>query len=356
MKRTIFTILFVLSISMLLIGCNEKVEIIEEEAVSDNNKSDVVLISDEDRIAMEKKKGLKPLNELKKPDNQDSGKINVDANHDGPKPWEMNLYLMSSEDGIIFDDENKILVVERGAVPNLILISDERLIATYQYFSEDDEAMFDKISYSVSYDEGATWSGPELINIINLPEPETNIIPHNNDPIDPALVQLSDGSFRLYFSYAEKGDDYLHLCSAKSDTIDGNFEYEGSNLEFEDYFVLDPAVIYFQDKWHHFTKGSNQIESEYGKVNFHSVSDDGVNFERVDDIILDFDMLGGVVETENNELMFYGSGGKSSRVAISPDGYNWEMVENGRFKGSDPGVVKLLSGDYLLLVQSGGTN
>lgn len=363
---------------MLLIGCNEKVEMIEEEAVVDNNSGDAVLMSDEERIAMEKEKGLEPLDGSKEQVNPDPGKINsdvendpgqinvdknsdpeqinVDADPDGPKPWEMNLYLMSSEDGINFDKNDQILVVERGAVPNLILTFDERLIATYQYFSEDDETMFDKISYSVSYDEGATWSGPESINIVNLPEPETNIVPHNSDPIDPALVQLEDGSFRLYFSYAEKGDKYLHPCSARSETMDGDFEYEGPNLELEDDFVLDPSVVYFNGEWHHYTTVHGQIESEDGEVNFHSVSSDGINFERVDDIVLDFKMLGGVVETENNELMFFGSGGKSSKIAISSDGYNWEMVENGRFSGSDPGVAILSDGTYLLLIQSNGGN
>ena len=141
---------------MLLIGCNEKFEMIEEEAVVDNNGGEAALMSDEERIAMEKEKGLEPLDGSKEQVNPDPGKINsdvendpgqinvdknsdpeqinVDADPDGPKPWEMNLYLMSSEDGINFDKNDQILVVERGAVPNLILTFDERLIASKQVF------------------------------------------------------------------------------------------------------------------------------------------------------------------------------------------------------------------------------
>lgn len=80
--------LFFLSISMLLIGCNEKFEMIEEEAVVDNNGGEAALMSDEERIAMEKEKGLEPLDGSKEQIKPDQGKMNYVVEND---PGQINV-------------------------------------------------------------------------------------------------------------------------------------------------------------------------------------------------------------------------------------------------------------------------
>lgn len=67
-------------------------------------------------------------------------------------PWHSALYISESDDGLNFDDGK--LFLEHSGVANIILTTQNQLIATFQYFSFTNEEMFDVIAYATSDDFG----------------------------------------------------------------------------------------------------------------------------------------------------------------------------------------------------------
>ena len=261
--------------------------------------------------------------------------IKDDPNRENKGPWYQSLYIAVSQDGLNFTGEKMFL--EHSGVANLILTSDDKLIATFQYFSYINEDMFDVIAYSVSGDYGNTWSSVKAVKIKGLDK--------GPNPVDPTLVELDDKTFRLYFTYHEHGSDYPQLFSAHGNSIESEFFSEGQQL-ITDEIVLDPAVVEFDGTWHHYTiKHGQQFGDTPGSpFNVHSISETGLDFKLVDDIEIDMGMLGDVIE-DNNGLRFY----NGSRSAFSTDGYNWTIDSGERVKGADPGVVKLPDGSYIMI-------
>jgi|GEM_PF-1119500 len=255
-------------------------------------------------------------------------------------PWNEDVYIAYSEDGTTFT-ENKLFVPHAG-VANLWLTTDGALIATMQYFSFTNEAYFDKIAYTVSEDNGLTWSTLTEIQFEGLHEPTKG----GPNAVDPTLVQLPDGTFRLYFTFESPGDGFPQLYSAAADTIDEVFVNEGKQLTIDE-IVLDPTVIYFDGTWHHYTTTQNPPQNNT-LTNVHSTSATGLDFTRQEDIVLPMSMLGGVI-AEGDMLRFYGcwNGIKS---ATSTDGFTWTMDPGTRVdQGADPGIAKLPDGSYVMV-------
>jgi hypothetical protein len=256
----------------------------------------------------------------------------LDPNMQNP-PENGKIYLAKSEDGLTFTDEK--MFVHRAGVPDILLTSDNRLIAVFQYFSFQYQELSGKIAYTVSDDFGETWSSVKRVLIQGL---QTG----GAVPVDPTLVELEDGSLRLYFTYHPPGQQYPGPHSAFSDSIDGTFVSEGLQLETDER-ILDPAVVYFNGMWHHYT--IKQVMGAGGSSEgVHSVSEDGLNFVRQDNIDLDFNFLGGAIE-DNGKLRFY----SGMRSAISEDGYTWTIEEGQRVNGADPGITRLPDGSYIIV-------
>ncbi len=278
----------------------------------------------------------------------------ADVNPGGASPWEMMAYIFISDDGLEF--EKQYLVAERAAVPHMIQAQNGDLVAVFQYFSEDNEEEFDVIAYSISTDMGVTWSEVEPIDFDGLPEmPEDGSVPKPSpaDAVDPTIAQLEDGRFRLYYTYHLDGDTYASPFSSIAETMDGEFVYEGKIFENTyDTFVLDPAVVYFDGLWHYISSSNGvNAELEEGFMAIHATSEDGQEFELQDDIYLDSSMLGGAVATDEG-IRFYGSGGsKGERAGYSADAYTWEVLEGVNYTCTDPGVIYLEDGTYMMICQ-----
>lgn len=256
-------------------------------------------------------------------------------------PWYEDLYIATSDDGLTFSNEQ--LFLPHAGVGHLLLTDDAVIIATFQYFSYRNEDLFDVIAYATSEDFGETWSSVKPITITGLPE--------GPNAVDPTLMQLEDGTFRLYFTYHQRGDQFPQLFSAYANSIEEPFENEGKQLETEE-MVLDPAVIYFDNTWHHYTvkHEDGMMGSPDDQVSVHSTSSTGLNFNRQEDIMLDFGMLGDVIQ-DNDGMRFY-AGEKS---AFSTDGYTWTMDPGTRgVMGADPGVAMLPDGSYIMIYTSMG--
>lgn len=269
-------------------------------------------------------------------------------------PWHSAMYIATSEDGLEF--ENEKLFLEHSGVPNLITTSDGKLIATFQYFSFQNQELFDVISYSVSEDNGTTWSPVRRVEINGLDAGDANMRPSDTpNACDPTLVELEDGTFRLYFTHHPQGSQVPQMYSAKADSIDSIFESEGPQLD-ADLAVLDPAVVNFKGTWHHYTTYHESMdleneEPEEGGLerSVHSTSDTGLNFTRQDDILMEMSFLGDVIEVDG-QLRFYGG----EHSAVSDDGFTWTMEEGSRVEGSDPGVAQLSDGSFVIIYTAVG--
>lgn len=261
-------------------------------------------------------------------------------------PWDGSLYQTSSSDGMAFS--GKTLVLEQAGVPNLLRLPTGELILTYQYFSSESRDLFDAIAYSVSDDNGATWSAPKPVALSGVPTPAGP----NLKPMDPTLVRAEDGSLRLYFTYHAKGKKSAELYVAVQDEGDiaATFVTQVTPaLSVPGAFLLDPAVTFFDGVWHHYTW---QDKSD---GNYHSTSTDGLTFALSDDISLPMDFLGQVVPFGEG-LRFYGTGKGSVDSAYSADGETWTMDTGSRSPGADPAIAILDDGTYLMVYTAANFN
>ncbi len=271
---------------------------------------------------------------------------NADSDEKGP--WSDSLYMATSSDGLTFTEGT--FVLEHASVSNLLLTSSGQLILIYQFFSPEDESMFDIIAYSLSEDNGKTWSSPVAVTFENLPEP----IDSGKVPMDPTLVETENGALRLYFTYHEKGAKTatLYSATAADGKVTSSFVAEQTPALTADgpllIHMIDPAIVFFDGKWHHYTwQESND--------NYHSVSDDGLFFNVESPITLPMDFLGQVITVEDG-LRFYGSVEEGKVVsAFSEDGYVWEMDEGYLALGHDPGIAQLEDGTYIMIYTGPGT-
>lgn len=292
----------------------------------------------------EARKEVPELDVVYKTDNTPEPSWVMKGNMNHP-PWEGTVYMARSGDGLAFTGEK--LFIDRAGVPNIMLTDDNKLVAIFQYFSFKEEEMFDVIAYTVSGDAGNTWSPVRKITIQG--KGFEKIGAGGPNPVDPTLVQLDDGSFRLYFTFHKRGEQFPGLFSAHSDSLERPFQSEGPQLE-ANRMILDPAVVKYNGKWHHYTVlHGEKIGAK--KVNVHSVSGNGQDFVLDEDIPFNFQFLGDVIE-DDGKLRFYGTG-NGVESATSTDGYSWTMDTGQRANGADPGVVKLPDSSYLILYTRG---
>ncbi len=256
-------------------------------------------------------------------------------------PWDGHLALARSSDGLAFDGAETLF--EQSGVPNLLKLDDGSLVLTYQYFSKESQDAFDVIAYSLSNDEGDTWSETAIVEFEGLPEP----LDAAKKPMDPTLVQLEDGRLRLYFTYHAAGEKTaaLYVATAKNDDMTSTFEVKESPALQVDQNLLDPAVVFFDGTWHHY---SWRMDSE---ANYHSTSEDGLTFTLQEDVTLPMDFLGQVIPYEEG-LRFYGTGPQGVTSAFSEDGFTWEIDQQGIVQGADPGVQKIEEGAYVMVYTS----
>ncbi|MBI4603828.1 MAG: exo-alpha-sialidase [Planctomycetes bacterium] len=269
----------------------------------------------------------------------------VAAQARGPGPWDNDLVLLESEDGVRF--RHRGAFVERGGVATLIAGRDGRLVAAFQWFPEEPPEAFDRVAVSISEDDGGTWTPPRPIAVDGYPEDLVR-------PFDPTLVQLPDGRCRLYFTSRRgspaAGPDFapgelpaIHSAVSR-DALRYQFE-PGVRFGVEGEVVIDCAVARLGEEWHIFSP----VQRKEGMA-YHAVSGDGLSFRRLDDLRLEVrgDWLGCAVTIEG-VLRFYGSG-PDGWSATSADGLGWKLdPECRRPLGADPGVALTRSGKHLMV-------
>ncbi len=255
-------------------------------------------------------------------------------------PWNRDLYLCTSNDGLHFSGRQQF--VDGSGVASVVRDSKGRLIAAFQWFPRDKTEDFDRVAVKVSTDEGKTWSAPQPIKLKGLPEDCMR-------PCDPTLVLLDDGRIRMYFTSDRRGGRTYRpsagtYSAVSSDGLHYTFEL-GIRFAVTGKAVLDCAVARLGKTWHYYAP-----VPAYSGGAYHAVSKDGLEFTRQANMKIpgDRQWLGCVVPTKKG-LRFYGSGGQGGWCATSDDGYSWQLTRDSLSAAMDPSVVRTKDGRYLMI-------
>jgi hypothetical protein len=258
----------------------------------------------------------------------------------GPGPWDNRLVVARSEDGLTFADTG-VVVSEGGGVPDLMWDGQGRLVAVFQYFPEDSDEDFDRIAVAFSTDDGKTWAKPQPIEIEGLPAQGSR------SPCDPDLVLLPDGRVRLYFTcdfHAEERKWPRTLSAVSDDCVHFRLE-EGERFADPPNPVLDPSAIRLGETWHLFIP-----RMAPGTPAYHLQSQDGLHFERLDDLQIPGIELRGNIVPAPGGYRFYGCGQPGVTIAFSPDGSQWRLeAASIPWAIGDPAVVRMNDGAYLMV-------
>jgi len=260
---------------------------------------------------------------------------------------EHSLYMYYSTDGTTFN--SPIYLTDSADVPSLAQDSSGKIVCVYQLFKGGmGSATWDKIAVSSSTDDGVSWSAYSLLNI-------TGFTGSNQRAFDPTITITTDGKYRLYFSYCPNSMMLDSTCGTYSAiSTDGiNFSFEpGIRVEAPALPVIDPAALYFNSEWHY----SAPIPPPQGGGARHAVAIDGLNFTVIDSMgqgDTHYKWTGNFLD-DGSTMRFYGFGdnvlGNLIWWAESTDGSTWSTYNFTNVTGKDPGVLKLASGDYLMVV------
>ncbi len=287
-------------------------------------------------------------------------------NADGPWNRDVIAYRVSASGEV----ENTT-VFERAGVPTIARLTDDRLIVAHQHFPENDRENFDKVAVHFSSDDGKTWTAPQVIQLAGLPD-------GMRFPFDPTLVPLPDGRVRLYFTgnmgrTFQRSEPAIH-SAISNDGV--NYTYEpGVRFNIEGRITIDCAVALHQGVFHLFVpcngvglspgqRPGDEPEEDRPRegVGYHATSDDGLNFTRVNNVLMDGRRRWlGNAESDGKRITFYGTGeglnnadGGRPRgafwMATSEEGKNWKLVANPSIGGGDPGAVKTHDGGLLVVI------
>ncbi len=260
----------------------------------------------------------------------------------GPPPFDHDLAAAVSSDGLRFEYLGPF--VENAGVP-CVVQGHGLHVAIFQWFPENDPAAFNRIARRISGDGGVSW-GPILpVEILGAPEPHA-------PPVDPALVPMANGEWRLYFTTQLQSRPFPETFSAISRDL-LHFQWEpGTRFGLPGAPLLDPAVVFFQGTWHYYAPKPGQPG-----VAIHATSRDGLNFRPEPDIFLPgMDFLGNAMvfhRPAGVELRFYGTeaGRPGCVAAASPDGFQWHIIGHSPPGPlADPAVSPVANGKFLALV------
>ncbi|RLE48536.1 MAG: hypothetical protein DRJ33_08910, partial [Candidatus Methanomethylicota archaeon] len=251
-------------------------------------------------------------------------------------PWKHRILMAYSQDGLTWS-KNYTILADQASVPDVIIDSDGYIRVYYvDYYNGG-------ISVAISED-GVSWV---YLKVKGL------------DPcwVDPDVVILPDGRYRLYASYMPLIGPQDKIVSAISG--DGvHFEVEeGVRYMDPTGTITDPDVIWAGDKWIMFiSKGEKLVML---------TSEDGLNFSKVKE--LDFEgAVSCTIPFDDGYRIYFHHKEPDGPIRIytsfTQDFENWTtptVVLKEGSEGSldqdgvaDPAVVKLPEGGYLMFYKT----
>lgn len=269
-------------------------------------------------------------------------------------PWNNDIIVYKVATGAA---PEKLHTFERAGVSTVVRLKDGRLQAAFQHFPANDEQNFDKIATSFSEDEGKTWTKPKTVKFVDMDQDLVR-------PFDPTLLLLPDGRIRMYFT-SNRTRNFRRSAPAIYSAIsdDGEkFTFEtGTRFGVADHIIIDCAAAFYEGKYHlivpdngsqeEFLRRERERQPLASGKGYHAISEDGLTFERVDDVEIDSrSKFLGCMVNDGQELLFFGTG-PGQWPLRSTNGKSWQFSrEPIGIPGADPGAVQLKDGTWLLVV------
>jgi len=285
-----------------------------------------------------------------------------------PGPWDHDVLVHRvARDGAI----ERLGMFSRSGVPTIARMRDGRLIAAHQYFPENDPAGFDKVAVRFSEDEGRTWTGPRVIEMIGLPD-------GMRFPFDPTLVPLADGRVRLYFTSLRGYTFDQDVPAIFSAVSSGGFRYTfepGVRFGIAGRPLIDCAVVVHRDVFHLYAPDNGPKAAPAGcgwnpppvlppplGSGYHATSKDGLQFTRAEDVRIGGSRRWlGNAQADGVSITFFGTaapgpGGLGAGpprggiwLATSRDGRSWTLLDDLHVPGADPGAVAGKDGGWIIV-------
>ena len=237
----------------------------------------------------------------------------------GPGPWNENLVISITDPNKQTLFNSKKVLVKQAGVANFVLINNiPRLYFQWLPTSKDLEENFDHIAF-MDYKNG--WSSPKIISIPFSGKP-------HQYPVDPTVVSLKNGKFRLYFTTVDKKERTFIASAISDDGVNFSLE-EGKRFRDKKLNLKDSAVVFYKGLWH-IISPSHKSDGQ----GFYGVSKDGINFERKNNVKVNTrgDWLGNLTIIDE-KVFFFGTGFLASTL----DFINWKLESN--LSAADPAVI-----------------
>lgn len=250
-----------------------------------------------------------------------------------------NTYITFSNSPIAF--EEGMLIAEEASVPDLLICYTDSTACKkgdFLVYFVDAQTLTEKnteqISVIRSTDGGQTWSNRQVVSIEGKPNDEFAAV-------DPSVIQLEDGSLRLYFAFFDvnssenQSNEHYILSAISSDGI--NFEVEKES-RISKQNLTDPEVIYSNGLWYMFYS--------LGQNSGMAISQDGLDFEDKGTLKVNAGGVPGAIAEENNTIRIYGCLSGKIMSAISQDGGNFTIDATSIFTDStieagDPSIQQV---------------
>ena len=242
-------------------------------------------------------------------------------------PWNHRVMSATSSDGLSWVKDD-IIIADQASVPDAILDSEGNMRIYYVDWYNGHV-----ISVALSHD-GTNWIYKKVTIQGEVAGSQSGI-----SPVDPDIVLLPDGRYRLFYMYAGK------IYSAVSNYGINFVKEDGVRFQEGGYTWMDPDVVKMGDVWRMFVwraiGDTNQVIS--------AVSTDGLSFTK-ENVLTTVGNISCTIPVESGYRMYYVSGG--IRSAFSSDGVNW-VGEGLRLDGAaDPTVIRLQDGSYKMFYKS----
>lgn len=266
------------------------------------------------------------------------GKATSPEGKDGANegPYERRIMTAISYDGLTFT-QNDRWVCDQCNVPDAV-VKNGKIYLYYTGWIVGER--INTSAVAISQDEGQTWTY-KYLELTNR-----DII---DRVVDPDVVLLKDGTFRLFFTAGQPAG--IHYA----DSADGiTFEYKGLIFAQLEDVAIDSTTIKIADTWHMYALSKKGID-----LMWHLTSSDALNFTVYD--LLSFPNAGVLSMPSNGlwlkdrfSLFMFGSNGTIGSM-WSKNGFDWypsgetnlEPTEDEAYV-KDPTVVDLGDGRYLM--------
>ncbi|PIW36637.1 MAG: hypothetical protein COW24_04245 [Candidatus Kerfeldbacteria bacterium CG15_BIG_FIL_POST_REV_8_21_14_020_45_12] len=263
-------------------------------------------------------------------------------------PAAHNIHLATSDNGVTWTLEGRPLI-EHASVPDLTVltqpVNDLPIGTLVGYFVDAKsfhQAGDERIGMIYSTNNGATWSQVVDVEFTGA---------GNTTPVDPSIIQLNDGSLRLYYfdfsndlSSIDKKSTFYSATSTDGlkFTVDGPI-YEHNGI------ATDPDIIYFNNKWHLFFAEPKELMPSIQMI----TSDSDHFFGETTTIPVSG--IPGTLILEN-ELQIYGCGDGGIVISSTKDTVTWAQQERiisvpENTAVCDPAPVQTSDGRYVALIK-----